>query len=113
MNVSGQVCLRRGEESRVRGGAPWIFENELDWADDTCEKGGLVDVLDSRLRFAARGFWNPDSKICVRVLTRDADETMIGNFSAAASCAHGNTAGASALRIPAASYSENRTACPA
>ena len=35
MNVSGQVCLRRGEESRVRGGAPWIFENELDWADDT------------------------------------------------------------------------------
>ena len=80
MNVSGQVCLRRGEESRVRGGAPWIFENELDWADDTCEKGGLVDVLDSRLRFAARGFWNPDSKICVRVLTRDADETIDREF---------------------------------
>ena len=76
MNVSGQVCLRRGEESRVRGGTPWIFENELDWADDTCEKGGLVDVLDSRLRFCARGFWNPGSKICVRVLTRDQNETI-------------------------------------
>ena len=76
MNVSGQVCLRRGEESRVRGGAPWIFENELDWADDTCETGGIVDVLDSRLRFCARGFWNPGSKICVRVLTRDQNETI-------------------------------------
>ena len=74
--VSGQVCLRRGEEARVRGGAPWIFENELDWADDTCETGGVVDVLDSRLRFCARGFWNPGSKICVRVLTRDRNETI-------------------------------------
>ena len=74
--VSGQVCLRRGEEARVRGGAPWIFENELDWADDTCETGGIVDVLDSRLRFCARGFWNPGSKICVRVLTRDRNETI-------------------------------------
>ena len=74
--VSGQVCLRRGEEARVRSGAPWIFENELDWADDTCETGGVVDVLDSRLRFCARGFWNPGSKICVRVLTRDRNETI-------------------------------------
>ena len=72
--VSGQVCLRRGADTRVRGGAPWIFENELDWADDTCEAGGIVDVLDSRLHFVARGFWNPASKICVRVLTRDGSE---------------------------------------
>ena len=78
--VSGQVCLRRGEEARVRGGAPWIFENELDWADDTCEAGGIVDVLDSRLRFAARGFWNPGSKICVRVLPRDRDEEIDREF---------------------------------
>lgn len=74
--VSGQVCLRRGEEARVRSGAPWIFENEIDWADDTCETGGVVDVLDSRLRFCARGFWNPGSKICVRVLTRDRNEPI-------------------------------------
>ena len=80
MEISGQVCLRRGEEGRVRGGAAWIFENELDWADDTCQSGALVDVLDSHLRFAARGFWNAGSKICVRVLTRDADETIDREF---------------------------------
>ena len=78
--VSGQVCLRRGADTRVRGGAPWIFENELDWADDTCEAGGIVDVLDSRLHFVARGFWNPASKICVRVLTRDGSEGIDRDF---------------------------------
>ena len=48
-----KVCLRRGEETGVRAGKPWIFENQLDWADDVCEDGGIVDVLDSRMRFAA------------------------------------------------------------
>lgn len=76
MTVSGQVCLRRGEDARIRGGAPWIFDNQLDWADDTCENGGIVDVLDSRMRFCARGFFNADSKITVRILTRTPDEAI-------------------------------------
>lgn len=76
MTVSGQVCLRRGEDARIRGGAPWIFDNQLDWADDTCENGGIVDVLDSRMRFCARGFFNADSRITVRILTRTPDEAI-------------------------------------
>ena len=54
-----KVCLRRGEETGVRAGKPWIFENQLDWADDVCKDGGIVDVLDSRMRFAARGKAHP------------------------------------------------------
>ena len=57
-----KVCLRRGEETGVRAGKPWIFENQLDWADDVCKDGGIVDVLDSRMRFAARGYFNSKSK---------------------------------------------------
>ena len=78
--VSGQVCLRRGEDARVRGGAPWIFDNQLDWADDTCVDGGIVDVLDSKMRFCARGFFNSGSKITVRVLTRDETEMIDREF---------------------------------
>ena len=78
--VSGQVCLRRGEDARVRGGAPWIFDNQLDWADDTCTDGSVVDVLDSRMRFCARGFFNSGSKITVRVLTRDENEQIDRSF---------------------------------
>ena len=75
-----KVCLRRGEESGVRAGKPWIFENQLDWADDICEDGGIVDVLDSRMRFAARGYFNSRSKITVRVLTRGENETIDREF---------------------------------
>ena len=46
--ISGQVCLRRGET--LAAGCCWIYDNEIDWADDTCEDGGLVEVLDSRMR---------------------------------------------------------------
>ena len=45
--ISGQVCLRRGET--LAAGCCWIYDNEIDWADDTCEDGGLVEVLDGVL----------------------------------------------------------------
>ena len=57
-----------------------IFDNELDWADDTCTDGCIVDVLDEQLRFAARGFFNSCSKITVRVLTRDPSEAITQDF---------------------------------
>ena len=71
MTNYGKVCLRRGEDARIRAGADWIYDNELDWADDICKTGDVVDVLDSRMRFVARGFFSLKSKIAVRVLTRD------------------------------------------
>jgi len=76
----GQVCLRRGEDSGIRAGACWIFDNELDWADDVCRDGDVVDVLDSRMRFLARGFFNSHSRIAVRVLTMDQSEEIGRDF---------------------------------
>ena len=72
----GQVCLRRGEERELRAGKLWIYDNEIDWADDRCRDGEVVEVLDSRMKFVARGFFNAQSKIAVRVLTRDQTETV-------------------------------------
>ena len=71
-----KVCLRRGEEAGVRAGQKLIYDNELDWADDICTDGCVVDVLDSRQRFAARGFFNSRSRLTVRVLTRDEQEMI-------------------------------------
>lgn len=78
-----KVCLRRGEETAVRGGSDLIYDNELDWADDICTDGCVVDVLDSRHRFAARGFFNSRSKLAVRVLTRDEHTPIDRAFFAA------------------------------
>ena len=76
----GKVCLRRGEEKDIRGGGFWIFDNEIDWYDDICPDGGIVDVVDSRMNFVARGYFNSQSKIVVRVLTRDKDEVIDDGF---------------------------------
>ena len=32
----GQICLRRGEEADLKAGGLWIYDNEIDWADDIC-----------------------------------------------------------------------------
>ena len=66
-----QVGLRPGEERDLRTGKLWIYENELEWAEDTCQNGNIVAVLDAKERFAAYGFFNALSKITVRVLSFD------------------------------------------
>ena len=77
-----KVCLRRGEEAGVLKGQRLIYDNELDWADDVCTDGCVVDVLDNRQRFAARGFFNSRSRLTVRVLTRDEAEPIDRAFFA-------------------------------
>ena len=76
----GQVCLRRGEEQDVRGGKLWIYDNEIDWVDELCRDGDVVEVLDSRMKFLAWGFFNSKSKITVRLLSRDKNEIPDGAF---------------------------------
>ncbi len=75
-----QVCLNRGEEQDIISGSLWIYDNEINWCTDTCYDGCTVDVLDSRRRFVARGFFNSKSKIVVRVLTRDENTEIDREF---------------------------------
>lgn len=76
----GRVCLRRGEAKDLREGGIWIFDNEIDWVDDLCTDGSIVQVVDSRLKFIAFGYFNSKSKICVRVLSRNKSEIIDKEF---------------------------------
>ena len=78
--MTKQVCLKRGEEQDIISGSLWIYDNEIQWCTDACSDGCVVDVLDSRRRFVARGFFNSKSKIVVRVLTRDQNEEINEEF---------------------------------
>ena len=70
------VGLRRGEEKDLRGGRLLIYENELEWAEDTCRNGDVVAVLDNHGRFVAYGFFNALSKITVRILSFDREAVI-------------------------------------
>ena len=76
----GQVCLRRGEEQELRAGKLWVYDNEIDWVDNACRDGEVVELLDSRMKFLAWGFFNSRSKITVRILTRDRTEQVDAAF---------------------------------
>ncbi len=68
-----RVSLAPGRQKRLLGGHPWVYGNEIGRVDDAPEPGAVVDVCDARGGFLARGYYNPQSQIAVRVLTRRAE----------------------------------------
>lgn len=72
-----RAVLRRGREGRLRAGHPWIYAGEIDEIHGSFQPGDIVDVVDGRGRFLARGYINPASQILIRVLSfaeEDLDE---------------------------------------
>ena len=69
-----RLVLRRNQDRRVRGGHPWIFSNEVARLDGAPAPGDLVEVADMRGAFLGRAYYNPQSLIAARLLTRGRDE---------------------------------------
>ena len=65
------ITLRKTRETRFRGGHPWIYASEIEGVEGAFENGDIVDVRDFRGKFIGRGFYNPQSQISLRVLTRN------------------------------------------
>lgn len=57
-------------------GHPWIYRSDVVTRPDTL--GGVVAVEDTRGRPLGRALWSPASEISLRLLTRDAEETVDG-----------------------------------
>ena len=66
-----KVTLRKTRETRVRGGHPWIYASEIERVEGDFENGDIVEVCDFRGKFIGRGFYNPQSQISLRILTRN------------------------------------------
>lgn len=65
---------------RVRGGHPWIYDNQVLRMEGRPESGGIVQVFDVRKGPLGQGYFNPQSKIRVRMLTKDLDEPIDAGF---------------------------------
>jgi 23S rRNA (cytosine1962-C5)-methyltransferase len=76
-----KITLRKTRETRVRGGHPWIYASEIEKVEGAFENGDIVDVADFRGKFIGRGFYNPQSQISLRILTRN-DESCDRDFFA-------------------------------
>lgn len=69
-----RLVLRKNQDRRVRGGHPWIFSNEVATLEGEPAPGDLVEVSDVRGAFLGRAYYNPQSLICARLVTRKRDE---------------------------------------
>lgn len=61
------VCLAQRRRTRGPRRRSLDFDNQIDWINDLCTDGGIVEIVDQKERFLARGYFNRKSKITVRI----------------------------------------------
>ncbi len=64
-----KVFLKSGREKRVYSLHPWVFRSDIDHVSGNSVPGDIVDILSSRGKFLARGYYNPNSQIALRIMT--------------------------------------------
>ena len=75
-----KVVLKRTISSRVLGGHPWIYNNEVDSVTGEYADGDIVEVVTFDRKFLGRGYINSKSQIRVRILTHRQSENIDDQF---------------------------------
>lgn len=63
-------------ERSLRAGHPWVYGEEVTAVEGGYRNGDMVDVVSSKGRYLGTGWVNDHSKIRVRILSRNANDTF-------------------------------------
>ena len=74
------VTLKKGEGRTLKAGGMWVFDNEIESIMGRFENGSIVTVHDFDGYPMGRGFINQNSKIRVRMMTRDKEQQIDESF---------------------------------
>ena len=74
------VTLKKGEGRLLKSGGMWIFDNEIATIMGSFVNGDIVLIHDFDGYPLGRGFINTNSKITVRLLTRDENQKIDEEF---------------------------------
>lgn len=74
------VTLRKGAGRTLKQGGPWIYDNEIESIMGSFEDGDIVLVHDFDGYPLGRGFINRNSKLTVRMMTRNRDTEVDESF---------------------------------
>lgn len=73
--------VNKKAEGTVNAGHPWVYENDILAAPaQQPENGSLVDIVSTRGSYLGTGFLSLNSKIRVRLLSRNANDTFDAEF---------------------------------
>lgn len=68
------AVISKRAELAARGGHPWIYGSEIEEAEEGLAPGDLVRVLSKKGKFIGTGFYNPASKITIRLISTNAND---------------------------------------
>ena len=74
------VMINRKAEELLKSGHIWVYGEETTSASPDIENGDIVDVYSRKERYLGSGFYNNNSKICVRILSTNANDTFDDSF---------------------------------
>ena len=74
------VTLKKGEGRSLKAGGPWIYDNEIESIMGAFEDGDIVSVHDFDGFPLGQGFINRNSKLTVRMMTRDKSAVINEDF---------------------------------
>ena len=73
------ITVGKKAELAVRGGHPWIYASEIESADEI-SAGDIVRVVSKKGTFLGSAFYNPHSKIALRIFSTNANDTFDAAF---------------------------------
>jgi len=74
------AVLKKGEGRTLKSGGLWIYDNEIQSIMGSCEDGDIVFVKDFDGYPMGRGFINRQSKITIRMMTRNPNQEIDEDF---------------------------------
>lgn len=75
-----RVFLRRKIAPRVQNGHPWIFMNEVDRVEGSPAPADIVEVFSHDSKWIGSGYYNPQSQIVIRILSREKGQEINADF---------------------------------
>ena len=74
------AVLKKGEGRALKSGGPWVYDNEIASIMGNFENGDIVIVRDFDGYPLGRGFINTNSKIRIRMMTRNENQELDREF---------------------------------
>lgn len=106
------VTLKKGEGRILKSGGMWVFDNEIAKMEGNFENGDMITIHDFDGYPMGKGFINLNSKIRVRLMTRDVSREIDRDFLYERVKTPGNIVRRWWIQEAAGLFLEKRISCP-
>ena len=75
-----KITLKKNEGRTISAGGLWVFDNEIDTVSDVYNNGDIVEVVSYKDDYLGYGYINDNSKIRIRLLSRNKEDVIDKQF---------------------------------